>query len=102
MDISAVVNRRRPYGGKCWLVNKNINEIEYDFFNSNYALLRVSIGSRNLNFVGVWVPFDNGSKERLVNFKSFISSLERILEDYKNESIILLGYWNCDLNRDRN
>ncbi|RMZ99149.1 RNA-directed DNA polymerase from mobile element jockey, partial [Brachionus plicatilis] len=47
----------------------------------------VSIGSKNLNFVGVWVPFDNGSKERLVNFKSFISSLE--------------SDWNCDLNRDK-
>ncbi|RNA15887.1 hypothetical protein BpHYR1_029744, partial [Brachionus plicatilis] len=74
------------FGGKCWLVSKNINVIEYDFFNSNYALLRVSIGSKNLNFVGVWVPFDNGSKE----------SLESILDDYKNESD-----WNCVLNRDK-
>ena len=61
--------------------------------------MRVNIGSQNYNLVGVWVPFDNGSKERLVNFKSFLSCMESILDVYDNERVILLGDWNCDLNR---
>ncbi|CAF1008894.1 unnamed protein product [Brachionus calyciflorus] len=99
MDLETVDRRGRPHGGKCWIVRKKFNVFEFDFFSPNYSLLKICYGLKNFNFVGVWVPFDNGSIERLVNFISFLSSLESILDVYSNESIIFLGDWNCDLNR---
>ena len=37
MEVSALETRGRPFGGKCWLVSKSLNVLEYDFFNSNYS-----------------------------------------------------------------
>ncbi|RNA05275.1 hypothetical protein BpHYR1_021600 [Brachionus plicatilis] len=102
MDVSECnLIRGRPYSGICWLINKSFNVIECDFFDSDYSCLKIDIDSKILNCIGTWIPFDNGSKERLVKFKNILSGIEGRLDIVHYERHILLGDWNCDLMRKR-
>lgn len=102
MDIRNIdKNRGRPFGGKCWLVEKRLEVISCDFDNQNYSIIKIRFGNQNLVLIGVWVQFDDGSKERLLNFKSTISAFESLIEDCDSDMIMFLGDWNCDVNRSK-
>ncbi|RNA25524.1 RNA-directed DNA polymerase from mobile element jockey-like [Brachionus plicatilis] len=86
----------RRFGGKCWLVRKNIDVISFEFDHPDYSIIRVQVGTEILNIIGVWIPYDNMKKLRYCNFKSIISSMENILDDCSDENFLLVGDWNCD------
>ncbi|RNA14535.1 hypothetical protein BpHYR1_003725 [Brachionus plicatilis] len=91
----------RPFGGKCWLINKKLEVLSCDFDNPNFSVIKVKYENHALTLAGVWIPYNNGKKKRLLNFRSTISALESLMELNQSEKVILLGDWNCDLSRKR-
>ncbi|RNA12682.1 hypothetical protein BpHYR1_028277, partial [Brachionus plicatilis] len=100
-DDHSFVSRGRPFGGKCWIIKKDIKILSYDFEESCFSNLNVMKNEKIYNLIGTWVPFDDGSQTRLAEFKSLVSLLESKLEYISNESVLIFGDWNCDIKRVR-
>ena len=100
MDINFDKNKNgRPFGGKCWLVNKKIHVESFDFTHPDFSILKINDNYGNtVVFIGLWLTFYNQTLERLANFKSNLAAIEAVLNDSPVESVIM-GDLNSDLRR---
>ncbi|CAF1029560.1 unnamed protein product, partial [Brachionus calyciflorus] len=62
-----------------------------DFGNPNFSYIKINMSHRNLVLIWVWIPFNDKSQERLLNFKSTISAFEELIETNSSDSIIFTG-----------
>ncbi|CAF0948143.1 unnamed protein product [Brachionus calyciflorus] len=99
MEISEVQKfRGRSFAGKCWLVKKEYKVSLYDFDLGNFSQIKIKFKDKNLTLLGVWIPFDDRSLERIANFN--LNLAESFLENSESE-IILMGDCNSDLGRNK-
>jgi len=99
-----VVKKGRPFGGVCWLFKKNISVISHEFFNDAVSMIEVNIctnsSSNRLRIFGVWIPFDDGSNEKLAVFNQVLSVIE-MYSELDDVPYIIMGDFNADLNRNK-
>jgi hypothetical protein len=95
----------RPYGGTCWLIRDNLEVVANENFNNIISLLKIKVNvdgvTQNLFVFGVWIPFDDGSADRLSTFLSTLSLLEAYLDSelMDGDLMAVIGDFNCDLER---
>ena len=56
---------------------------------------------RLLVLIGIWLPFDDSSKERFSLFKSNLSLLESQFKIHQQDDVVIVGDWNADSNRNK-
>jgi hypothetical protein len=91
--------RGRPHGGLCWVISKRCVLTSQVVFNKNVSKVSIEYNNNELDLYGVWLPFDDKSKERLCLFRSNISLIEAQLKLNKSGEAIVMGDFNSDLNR---
>lgn len=94
--------RGRPFGGRAWIIRKNIRMKSYIKYNKNISVIEIYINDQveSLNIVGVWLPFDDGTVESWSELNSAYSVIETIvlgLADTQN--MVIIGDWNSDMAR---
>ena len=90
----------RPFGGICWLIKNDIEVLSFERFNSATSMIKIRVGLNDVFIFGVWIPFDNGTSERLASFQSNLALLESYVKfEAKDEPVLIMGDFNCDLNR---
>ena len=98
-DNTDGLKKGRPHGGLCWVINKKCTLTAQVFFNQYVSKICIEYDNNILDVFGVWLPFDNNSKDRLCLYKSNISLLEAQIKLNKSTETILLGDFNADLTR---
>ena len=96
-------SRGRPYGGKCWLINKNLRISNYNFINNDISYVEISDSKSisKLIVIGLHLPFDDNSTEKLANYISNLQILESIIEEHVDIPLFIVGDFNTDLNLDK-
>ncbi|CAF0915666.1 unnamed protein product [Brachionus calyciflorus] len=101
-----------------YIINKNFNQHNYYFksdmecgvvkkgrpFGGAVSMIEVNIctnsSSNRLRIFGVWIPFDDGSNEKLAIFNQVLSVIE-MYSELDDVSYIIIGDFNADLNRNK-
>ena len=89
----------RPFGGTCWCIRKNIKLENIYFYDVEISTVVLNLFDSKLIVHGVWLPFDNGTDERLSNFKSNLSLLKAQIKNYLTLPQIIFGDFNASFNR---
>ncbi len=98
-DNTDGLKKGRPQGGLCWVINKKCALTAQVFFNQYVSNVCIEFENNKLDLFGVWLPYDNNSKERMCLYKSNISLIEAQLKLKKSTETILMGDFNADLSR---
>jgi hypothetical protein len=92
----------RPFGGRCWIINDKIPIKEYEVLNKAVSRLTVIGDDGNEVIIyGIWQPYDDGTVEKLGFFHSTIAMLESDVKEFSGNSILIMGDFNSDLNRNK-
>jgi hypothetical protein len=96
-------SKGRPFGGKSWLVNKNINLIKYEFINNDvsYIVIDDYNNQSNLLIIGVHIPFDDNSSYRLASYESNLQIIENLVEEFAGMPVLVVGDFNTDISNDK-
>ena len=91
-------SKGRPFGGKSWLVNKNINLEKYEFINNDvsYIVIDDYNNQSNLLIIGVHIPFDDNSSYRLASYESNLQIIENLVEEFAGMPVLVVGDFNTD------
>ena len=57
----------RPFGGQCWLIDKNYKIVENRFVNKHLCYIHVRINNLELVILGVYMPFFDSKKPNETN-----------------------------------
>ena len=88
----------RAFGGLCWLIHKNIKVLKHEFHNSNISSIFLDIGGNKICVIGVYMPFNNNTFERNLEYESNINLLTSICKDVCEEyTTFLCGDFNTGL-----
>ena len=90
----------RPFGGKSWLINKKLKIGSTSFINNDISTIE-SINDNDVSklvIIGVHLPFDDNSLERMANFVSDLEIVKSILDEKLDISLFVVGDFNTDLN----
>ena len=102
MENERINKEGRPFGGKCWVIANHIKVKSHEVLNNDVMVLEINNGSdQSVFLVGIWLPFDDNSYDRLANIQSNISLLETFLAQHENEQVFILGVFNCDTKRNK-
>jgi len=77
-EMSINTERRgRPFGGKCWLLNKKLKIGRHEYLNNDISFTEIvdKCGFSKAIVIGVHLPFDDNSNNKIANY---ISNLEII------------------------
>lgn len=95
MDIKDSFGRRgRPYGGKCWLIDKSFEIIDYAFVNKDVSYVMLKVNNISFLVIGVYQPFDNGTMESYANIKSNMQLITTLCKDHNDIPTIIVGDFN--------
>ncbi len=100
-DMSILPIRGRPYGGRAFIIKKNLTIVNKDFINKHISFLTISKCSEFFTFTCVYMPFDNNSPLNFSEYKSCLQIVGELYHFYtiKKYNIFLLGDWNADITR---
>ncbi|RMZ96980.1 RNA-directed DNA polymerase from mobile element jockey-like, partial [Brachionus plicatilis] len=103
-SIKSGNTRGRPYGGTAWILKKKINDkVKVTYFDD--CISSCKIGDE-LWLIGVYLKFNNGTVEAILEHEEQIGKLLDIIENiYQQNStakIAILGDFNSDLYRRTN
>ena len=94
------LGRGRPFGGFCWLIKKEFENIKFIMYNKSVSQIIITRKNGNkINIFGVWLPYENNSSENFEMLKNCFSIIEAALDANKNEETFIMGDFNCDLHR---
>ncbi len=100
--ISSKKTRGRPFGGRCWLIKNSIKVLAVEDFNIVISMVKIALPNSVLFLFALWIPFDDGTSDRLTAFQSTLDMLESYIE-YEviptNSCMAVIGDFNCDLER---
>jgi hypothetical protein len=102
-EFSELENRKgRPFGGTVWLIDKDIKVNEFIVHNKHLSSVRLNYNGLEMSIIGVWMPYDDGSLDSVCRILSVFSEIESLLDNIPiTEPYIVMGDWNCDINRGR-
>jgi hypothetical protein len=103
MEYEDTQKSGRPYGGKCWLIDKEIEILNFDFHN-DISMIEITTKGIKLKLIGVWLPYDNKGTINFANFENSLSLIEQLICDYRisrtaNEHLSIIGDFNADTKR---
>ena len=89
----------RPYGGKCWMINKKFTIGNCIFVNNDVSYIEISNTNKDtkLVIVGVHLPFDDNSTTRMSNYISNLEMIKSIVVQDLDIPIFIIGDFNTDL-----
>ena len=93
--------RGRPFGGKCWLLKKQLKVKKVEFINKILSIVELGLGNDTILLIGVYIPFDDNSAYRFSQYKSTLEFVASIIEDNRDKFILIAGDFNSDLLRGR-
>ena len=73
----------------------------YEVLNKALSRLVVVNNDEEVVIYGVWLPYDDGSAEKLGYMHSTLSMFEADINSYNDHKIVIMGDFNSDLNRGR-
>ena len=91
----------RPFGGKCWLIRKNLVVKKVNFINKIISLMEIETENDTLLLIGVYIPFDDNSAYRYAQLKSTLELIASIIEDNLDKTVLVVGDFNADLKREK-
>lgn len=102
-DMDFLYTRGRPFGGQAWFIDSNFKIIEFKFINRYISFILIGINSLQIAIIGTYMPFDDGSGEKLSQYEVNLSIILALKEkfDRKNTPTFLIGDFNADLFRSR-
>ena len=66
--LSSTRRKRRPFGGKCWVIKKYIMIKSFEDLSESISSLEIQTANLETYVIyGLWLPFDDRSTERFVN-----------------------------------
>ena len=89
----------RPFGGRTFVVNKNLLILRYEFINRYLATLTCDDNGTTISIVAGYLPFDNGTQLNFSEFNSCLQVAVELLKFFKkiNQTAIIIGDLNADL-----
>lgn len=101
MELSDLATPGRPFGGKCWLVSKALEIVNFEFYNDISIIDVKTQNNIKLRLVGCWLPYDDRSTISFSNFENSINFLEEIIKNHRinrmhNEQLFIIGDFNAD------
>jgi exonuclease III len=91
--------RGRPFGGKCWLLNKRLKVKKVEFINKILSIVKLGVGNDTILLIGAYIPFDDNTTYRFSQYNSTLEFIASIMEDNQDKFILLAGDFNSDLKR---
>ena len=93
--------RGRPYGGRAFIINKNVKVIKYEFINKYLAVLVFISNNCYLCNIYTYMPYDDNSQLSLSEYQSCLQIIVELSKFYssKNYMVFILGDFNADLLR---
>jgi len=111
MDVSScsLSRRGRPFGGKCWFIRNEIKIVSNDIINKHISTIEIKVNLNGNNehmlIIGGWLPFDDGSSDKLASFKSSLSAIAAAIHSHRLRSIsspiLIIGDFNAAISRGR-
>lgn len=82
----SMITRGRPFGGKAWLIDRSIKVYKYECLNNDISYVQIEVDKGNNNLiamiiVGVYLAFDDQSRETYARFKSNMQAIKTICND---------------------
>jgi len=53
--------KRRPFGGRSFIINKKFEIIKTDFINQHIATLSIKYNNKMITIIDCYLPYDNNS-----------------------------------------
>ena len=93
--------KRRPYGGRAFIVNKHLEILNFDYINKHLAFLSIKVNNYSFTFFAVHLPFDNNSSLNLSEFRSSLHVTHELFLFYsvKRHTVFIIGDFNSDITR---
>ena len=94
----------RPYGGVAWIC-KRLPQISYKPLDINSDRLcgvqMIHNGKVIMNFIGVYLPYHNGTVDQLDLFGETIQTLQAFMDNHEGEPFMIVGDMNASLPQQR-
>ena len=96
-------SRGRPFGGRAFIINKQIKILKHDFINKHLATLTCDFNSMILTLISCYLPYDNGTQLNLSEFNSSLQVIYELISFFEslNHSVLIFGDFNADLLRNK-
>jgi hypothetical protein len=102
MSIADSYKKGRPFGGKCWLIKKDLKINKCEFINQQISYVNISTAQdSSIIIIGVYLQFDNNTTERFNEFISNLQLISTIIEDNNDKPVYIMGDFNADLERNK-
>ena len=104
-DMIRTQNKRgRDYGGRAWIVRKNIKITNLNIYDNILSRLSVRIENNDFVIFGIWLPFDNGTQESFATatntFALLHNEIRQVSLDIEIPSnFMIIGDFNSSLHR---
>jgi hypothetical protein len=99
-EMSINTERRgRPFGGKCWLLNKKLKIGRHEYLNNDISFTEIvdKCGFSKAIVIGVHLPFDDNSNNKIANYISNLEIIKSIIDDNLHIPTLIVGDFNTDL-----
>ena len=96
----------RPHGGTLWIVKNNLKIKDYSVLSEQISKITIELSPyQEFTIYGNWLGYDD-TRNRTGSFSAFQNNLtllasEMDLSKVKEESCIVIGDFNADLNRNK-
>ena len=91
----------RPWGGLCWIINKNIECVNFEVIDDGICVIDVKINNYALSLIGVYLAYNSSKLDMQLRYENQLKLIEQTIEQKRDESkeFILLGDFNGDIQR---
>jgi len=97
LKLSSGFRCGRPFGGTAVLIRKSFAFDWYRIIINNSSLCAVCCTTRNgqiLVFGSVYMPYDDGSRERAIEYEAVIGSMQGVLDRCLGSKFVFGGDFN--------
>ena len=100
-DMDHNYKRGRPFGGQSWIINNNLNILDFEFINRHISYVIIETFKIKLVVIGVYLPFDNNTLNSKSEYELCLSLLSSLLVKFEpiEAPIFITGDFNSDLYR---
>jgi hypothetical protein len=90
--------RGRPFGGKCWLINKKLIVGKHEYLNNDISFIEIvdKNGFSKVIVIGVHLPFDDNSDNKIAIYISNLEIIKSIIQSDRDYSSLSLFITNSE------
>jgi hypothetical protein len=66
----------RPFGGRAFIVNKNLNISKIEFINTIISYISIKFPTNTVTLIAVYMPYDNSKQLNIIEFQSCLQLIK--------------------------